>query len=57
MIRKGRFAEWSPNGFTTALSVGNSLLPLADPAPKSHPRANVTPGGNGEIVIEVRGRR
>lgn len=56
VIRAGRLTAWSTNGFSTTLSVGNGLLPMADPAPKSYPRASVAPEGNGEIVIEVRGR-
>ena len=56
IVREGHIAEWSPEGYTSALSVGNGLLQLNDPIPCSHPLVTLSPAA-GTIVIEVHTRR
>jgi hypothetical protein len=53
-VREGRLIGWLSQGHATTLSVGNGLLPLKDPVPKSHPLATLTPANGGKILIEVR---
>jgi hypothetical protein len=54
LIRKGELVDWSPQGYTTELSVGNGLLPLKDPLKGSYPFASVAPDARREIIIELR---
>jgi hypothetical protein len=54
LIRKGELVGWSPQGYTTELSVGNGLLPLKDPLKGCYPLANIASDAWGEIVIEIR---
>ncbi len=56
-IRQGRLLVWSALGYTTALSVGNGLLPLNDPAKACYPVATISPGIAGTTVVEIRYRR
>ena len=56
IVREGRIADWSPMGFTSALSVGNGLLQLNDPAPRSYPLVTLSPAAE-KTVIEVQTRR
>ena len=53
VVREGQVSQWSPQGHTTALSVGNGLLPLKDPATRSYPLATISPDIAGNILIEV----
>ncbi len=57
IVREGGLAEWLPEGYTTALSVGNGLLPLNDPATRSHGRVAIRPGANETMLIEIRCQR
>jgi hypothetical protein len=52
-IRQGRLTDWSSQGYTTALSVGNGLLPLKDPRQRSYPLAAVAPERDGNISVEI----
>jgi len=54
VIRKGELADWSPQGYTTELSVGNGLLPLDDPLKRAYPIGTVAPNMTGELLIEIR---
>jgi hypothetical protein len=56
IVREGRIADWSPKGYSGALSVGNGLLQLNDPAPRSYPLVTLSPHSE-KTVIEVRTRR
>ena len=56
IIRQGQIADWPPKRYTTALSVGNGLLPLNDPAPRSHPLVTLSPDA-GKTVVEVQTHR
>jgi len=53
-IRQGGLTDWSARGYTTALSVGNGLLPLKDPLQRSYPLAAVAPDQTGNILVEIR---
>jgi hypothetical protein len=52
-IRKGKLQNWSPTGYTTALSVGNGLLPMNDPLKQSFPLVTISPE-QGNIIVEIR---
>ena len=54
IVREGEISQWSPEGQTTSLSVGNGLLPLKDPATRSYPVASIAPDKAGKILVEVR---
>jgi len=53
-VRQGLLADWSSRGYTTALSVGNGLLPLKDPFDHSYPLAAVAPDQAGNILVDIR---
>lgn len=57
LVREGQLAEWSPNGYSGGLAVGNGLLPLKDPAPGFHPLVTLANDAAGSIVIEIIHRR
>lgn len=56
-VLAGMIADWEPEGHAPVLRTGFEKLTLADPAPAKFPRATLTPPADGEIVLEVRGRR
>jgi hypothetical protein len=56
IVREGSIKDYSPQGYTSPMSVGNGLLPLKDPASYSHPLVTLSPAA-GKTVIEVRARR
>ena len=52
-VRAGTLSAWEPDGYAPKLAVGNGKLRLADPVPKTFPRATIAAPSEGEIVVEI----